>query len=138
MVEGPFMVGREGRALRGEQDGATIHGPAFEPPAASRGRRVLMDRVSLRGVSCEHGRLDDRRRELALRSESRRWFGQDPDRFAVLRRPQRSKRAAQERSLRELSGQRSGQGALVYAAHDTEPNETVGRAETLLRRTESQ
>ena len=54
---------------------------AYEPPAASDGYRVLIDRLWPRGVRREEARLDEWAQELAPSGELRRWFGHDPERF---------------------------------------------------------
>src|SRR5688500_3563938 len=107
---------------------------AYEPAAATDGRRVLIDRIWPRGVSREQAHLDEWARELAPSGELRRWFSHDPDRFAEFRRRYRVELTAQEAKLRELR-QRARQGTLtlVYAARDTEHNDAVVLAELLRR-----
>src|SRR5439155_20780254 len=99
---------------------------AYEPPAASDGYRVLIDRIWPRGVSREQARLGEWARELAPSSELRRWFDHDPARFEEFRRRYSDELAAQTHKLRELRRRaRAGTLTLVYGARDTEHNDAV-------------
>jgi uncharacterized protein YeaO (DUF488 family) len=107
---------------------------AYEPPAASDGYRVLIDRIWPRGVTREKARLDEWARELPPSTELREWFGHDPDRFEEFRRRYSSELAAQQGKLRELRQRaRDGTLTLVYGARDTEHNDAVVIAEILRR-----
>lgn len=107
---------------------------AYEPPAASDGYRVLVDRLWPRGVRREEARLDEWARELAPSAELRRWFGHDPERFEEFRRRYAEELAGQEEKLRELRRRaREGALTLVYSARDVEHNDAVVLAEILRR-----
>ena len=107
---------------------------AYEPPAASDGYRVLVDRLWPRGVRREEARLDEWARELAPSVELRRWFGHDPGRFEEFRRRYTDELAGQEEKLRELRRRaREGALTLVYSARDVEHNDAVVLAEILRR-----
>ena len=107
---------------------------AYEPPAASDGYRVLVDRLWPRGVRREEARLDEWARELAPSAELRRWFGHDPERFGEFRRRYTEELAGQEEKLRELRRRaREGALTLVYWARDVEHNDAVVLAEILRR-----
>lgn len=93
----------------------------YEPPSASDGRRVLIDRLWPRGVSKAAARIDEWRREVAPSDALRRWFGHDPDRFPEFRRRYR----AELLPRRELLASWAVEGAartltLVFAARDAE------------------
>ena len=105
---------------------------AYEPPAASDGYRVLIDRLWPRGVSREEARLDEWAQELAPSGELRRWFGHDPERFGEFRRRYTTELGAQEEKLGELRRRaRNGALTLVYGAHDKEHNDAVVLAQIL-------
>jgi uncharacterized protein YeaO (DUF488 family) len=107
---------------------------AYEPPEASDGYRVLVDRIWPRGVSRQQAQLGEWARELAPSSELRRWFDHDPARFAEFRRRYSDELAAQNDKLRELRRRaRAGTLTLVYGARDTEHNDAVVIAEILRR-----
>jgi uncharacterized protein YeaO (DUF488 family) len=107
---------------------------AYEPPAASDGYRVLIDRIWPRGVSRQQAQLGEWARELAPSSELRRWFDHDPARFAAFRRRYSDELATQNDKLRELRRRaRAGTLTLVYGARDTEHNDAVVLAEILRR-----
>jgi len=99
---------------------------AYEPPAASDGHRVLIDRLWPRGVKRERAQLDEWAKELAPSDDLRRWFGHDPARFTEFRRRYTAELAGQEEKLRELRRRaRQGTLTLVYGAHDEEHNDAV-------------
>ena len=105
---------------------------AYEPPAPTDGYRVLIDRLWPRGVARANARLDEWARELAPSTELRRWFGNDPARFAEFRQRYVEELSAQEEKLRELRGRaRNTTLTLVYGARDTEHNDAVVLAELL-------
>jgi uncharacterized protein YeaO (DUF488 family) len=107
---------------------------AYEPPAASDGYRLLVDRLWPRGVKRAEARLDEWARELAPSVELRRWFGHDPGRFEEFRRRYTDELAGQEEKLRELRRRaREGALTLVYSARDVEHNDAVVLAEILRR-----
>jgi uncharacterized protein YeaO (DUF488 family) len=107
---------------------------AYEPPTASDGYRVLIDRIWPRGITREEAHLDEWARELAPSGELRRWFGHDPARFEEFRRRYTEELGAQQRMLRELRRHaRRGTLTLVYGARDTEHNDAVVLAQVLRR-----
>jgi uncharacterized protein YeaO (DUF488 family) len=107
---------------------------AYEPPEASDGYRVLIDRLWPRGVSKEEAQLDEWARELAPSSELRRWFGHDPAKFDEFRRRYRLELDAHDEKLRDLRRRaRTGRLTLVYGARDSEHNDAVVLAEMLRR-----
>jgi uncharacterized protein YeaO (DUF488 family) len=107
---------------------------AYEPPTASDGYRVLIDRIWPRGVTREKARLDEWARELAPSGELRRWFAHEPARFEEFRRRYTDELGTQQGKLRELRRHaRQGALTLVYGARDTEHNDAVVLAEVLQR-----
>lgn len=57
----------------------------YDPPAATDGCRVLVDRLWPRGLTHEAARVDHWLRELAPSSELRQWFAHDAARWAEFR-----------------------------------------------------
>lgn len=94
---------------------------AYDPPAATDGRRYLIDRLWPRGVSREQLRLDGWLKELSPSVELRTWFGHEPSRYPEFRRRFRTELAAQgelvDRLVREA---RAGPVTLVFGARDPE------------------
>ncbi|MDQ3866728.1 MAG: DUF488 family protein [Actinomycetota bacterium] len=106
----------------------------YEPPAATDGERILVDRIWPRGVTSEEAQVDEWARELAPSKELRLWFAHDPARFSEFRRRYLAELAMQEGKLRELRRRaREGTLTLVYAARDAEHNNAVVLAEVLRR-----
>lgn len=108
---------------------------AYEPAAASDGRRVLVERLWPRGVTKERLRLDAWAKDVAPSAELRRWFGHDPKRWPEFRRRYfaelREHSAAWQPLLADARRRRV---TFVYAAHDTEHNGALALKAFLDRR----
>lgn len=111
----------------------------YDPPEATDGVRVLIDRLWPRGLSHERAQIDHWLKELAPSSELRTWFGHDPARFAEFRRRYlieiEGSPAAQEALAQIRSLAAKGTVTMVYGARDTEHNDAVVLLE-LLRHTD--
>jgi uncharacterized protein YeaO (DUF488 family)/alkylated DNA nucleotide flippase Atl1 len=95
----------------------------YDPPQASDGVRVLVDRLWPRGIKKAAARVDEWRKALAPSAPLRQWFGHDPGRWAEFQRRYRRELDAQPdavAALRDLAAQRPV--TLLYAAKDTEHN----------------
>jgi uncharacterized protein YeaO (DUF488 family) len=107
---------------------------AYDPPAATDGYRVLIDRLWPRGISRDRAKLDDWEKELAPSTELRKWFGHDPTRFERFRQRYIDELRHQRPLLSALRRRaRDGTLTLVYSAHDEEHNDAVVLSEVLLR-----
>ena len=96
---------------------------AYEAPARSDGKRILVDRLWPRGLTKEKAALDLWLKEVAPSGELRKWFGHDPEKWPEFARRYR----AELKGSRALAGlealARRGDVTLVYAARDREHNE---------------
>lgn len=54
---------------------------AYEPPEATDGRRILVDRLWPRGLSKDGAKIDYWAREISPSTELRRWYGHDPEKW---------------------------------------------------------
>lgn len=77
----------------------------YEPPSASDGRRILIDRLWPRGLSKERARVDYWARDVAPSAALRRFYQHDPEKWPEFRR----------RYLAELDGNPEGVAALRAA-----------------------
>ena len=75
---------------------------AYDPPAQSDGRRILVDRVWPRGIAKDDLQIDAWLKDLAPSTELRKWFGHDPAKWDEFRK--RYARELEQRSdeLEEL------------------------------------
>lgn len=101
---------------------------AYEPPAATDGERLLVDRLWPRGLRQDAAHLRAWLKDLAPSDELRRWFAHDPGRWPEFQERYRAELRAPEKDqlLRELA-QKAAQGpiTLVFAARDPERNNAV-------------
>jgi uncharacterized protein YeaO (DUF488 family) len=100
----------------------------YDNPADTAGYRVLVDRIWPRGIKKEALKFDNWARELAPSTELRKWFGHDPQRWAVFQERYRAELAADDKQalLHELLAA-AGKSAitLLYSAKDEEHNQAV-------------
>ncbi len=108
---------------------------AYEPPGASDGVRLLIDRVWPRGLKKETLRIYSWFKDVAPSTALRKWFGHDPakwEEFQARYFAELDDRAdAWEPILKIAQGKRV---TLVYAAHDTEHNNAVALRAYLQKR----
>jgi uncharacterized protein YeaO (DUF488 family) len=106
----------------------------YEPPAASDGARVLVDRLWPRGFTHERAHVDEWLKDLGPSAELRTWFAHEPARFAEFRRRYAAELADKEPQLAELRRRAAARRlTLVYSARDTEHNDAVVLADVLLQ-----
>jgi uncharacterized protein YeaO (DUF488 family) len=99
---------------------------AYDAPAASDGRRILIDRLWPRGVSKAKLALDGWMKEIAPSTALRQWFGHEPERWQEFRRRYADEIRGHPEQLRELRQfAAEGQLTLVYSAHDEAHNDAV-------------
>jgi uncharacterized protein YeaO (DUF488 family) len=108
----------------------------YAPARSADGYRVLVDRVWPRGVSKEKAHLDLWMKEIAPSDPLRKWFGHDPERWAVFQKRYRlelRKKTELTRQLKNLEKQH-GTVTLVYSAHDERHNQAVALCTLLQKR----
>jgi uncharacterized protein YeaO (DUF488 family) len=57
----------------------------YEPPTASDGTRILVDRLWPRGVARDEARIDTWIRDVAPSDALRRWYSHDPEKWPEFR-----------------------------------------------------
>ena len=97
----------------------------YEPPAASDGQRILVDRLWPRGLRKADAKIDRWMKEVAPSTALRSWFGHKPERFAEFRRRYAAE-MADNPALAEL--RKLGRGktvTLLYGARDPDQNQAA-------------
>jgi uncharacterized protein YeaO (DUF488 family) len=108
---------------------------AYEPPAATDGTRVLVDRLWPRGLTKKEAAIDRWLREIAPSTELRRWFGHDPGRWYEFQRRYAVELEHHGELMDELVRlARQGTLTLIFGARDEEHNDAVVLRELLLGR----
>jgi len=74
----------------------------YDEPAATDGKRLLIDRVWPRGVSKERAALDGWLKELAPSTKLRQWYGHDPARWEEFRRRYRGELRSRRTMIESL------------------------------------
>jgi uncharacterized protein YeaO (DUF488 family) len=108
---------------------------AYEPPAASDGTRVLIDRLWPRGVTKKEAAIDHWLRDIAPTTGLRKWFGHDPERWIEFQKRYTAELEHHGEQLDELL-QLANKGplTLVFGARDREHNDAVVLKQVLLQR----
>jgi len=105
----------------------------YEPPAASDGTRVLIDRLWPRGVRKDAAALDLWLKDIGPSTELRKWFGHEPSRWAEFRRRYADEIAQKPQLLAQLRDiARQGVLTMVYSAHDEQHNDALVLQELIL------
>jgi uncharacterized protein YeaO (DUF488 family) len=108
---------------------------AYEPPSATDGMRILVDRMWPRGLSKKQAAIDLWLKQVAPSPELRKWFGHDPakwERFRSRYTKELSHNSDSVETLRE--NKRRGTVTLVYAARDEKHNNAIVLQDFLKRR----
>ncbi|HKF36879.1 MAG TPA: DUF488 domain-containing protein [Ktedonobacteraceae bacterium] len=108
----------------------------YDEPAASDGKRVLVERLWPRGISKERAHIDLWLKEIAPSTGLRQWFGHDPQKFPEFRRRYEAElqsEAAQEALAKVRDIAKQGQLTLVFAAHDAAHSNAVVLRDLLLQ-----
>lgn len=106
----------------------------YDPPEASAGARVLVDRVWPRGLSKDQAHLDEWAKAVAPSTELRKWYSHDPGRYDEFARRYRDELTEPEhaevvRHLRELA--RQGGVTLLTASKAVEISQASVLADVL-------
>ena len=108
---------------------------AYEPKDAEDGTRILVDRLSPRGVSKADVALNQWMKEIAPSTGLRKWFRHDPNRWEEFRRRYSAELHLNIELLNQLrSLARQDSVTLVYSAHDEVHNDAIVLRDVILGR----
>ena len=98
---------------------------AYDPPTASDGKRILVDRLWPRGLAKVKAKCDVWLKDVAPSTELREWFGHDPAKWTEFQTRYRAELKGNPAfdELKKLAHQ--GNITLIYAARDQVHNEAV-------------
>ena len=88
----------------------------YDPPEASDGVRILIDRLWPRGLSKAALKFDAWPKELTPSNELRKWYGHDPKLYAEFGRRYRSELAAHKDALAALRAMIKGRKVTLLTA----------------------
>ena len=109
---------------------------AYEPPAASDGKRILVERLWPRGIRKEALKLDRWLREVAPSTALRKWFNHDPAKWEEFLRRYRAELDANPEAWEELQREtKTGRVTLLFSSRDAEHNNVVALRHFLTART---
>ena len=109
---------------------------AYEPPAASDGKRILVERLWPRGIRKEALKLDRWLRDVAPSTALRKWFNHDPAKWEEFLRRYRAELDANPEAWEELQREtKTGRVTLLFSSRDAEHNNVVALRHFLTART---
>ncbi len=98
----------------------------YDPPAASDGTRLLVERLWPRGIKKEALKLDAWLRDVAPSAALRTWFSHDPAKWTEFQRRYREELDANPDHWKEiLRYAEKGPVTLLFSSRDTEHNKPV-------------
>jgi uncharacterized protein YeaO (DUF488 family) len=98
----------------------------YESPDESDGTRILVDRLWPRGLTKERAGVDLWVKEIAPRTELRKWFEHDPAKWKRFRGRYQTELRNNDDLVRLLERKaREGPITLLYAARDEKHNEAL-------------
>ena len=108
---------------------------AYDPPAASDGLRILVDRVWPRGMRRDALQVDAWLKDLAPSTKLRKWFAHDPKKWHEFKKRYARELEQRADAVKQLVARaKAGHVTLVFGAKDVEHNNAVALKEYLQRR----
>lgn len=109
----------------------------YEPPEATDGLRILVDRVWPRGVSKQKAALDHWLKEIGPSTALRKWFGHKPERWSEFRKRYKKELTANPamKDLRVLA--KAKNVTLLFGARDEQHNQAAVLAKLLNKHSRS-
>lgn len=102
----------------------------YDPPEASDGFRILIDRLWPRGLTKEEARVDLWLKAIAPSSELRKWFQHDPEKWPDFKREYFAELNFNKAAVSELANQlKKGRACLLYSSKEPRYNNAVALME---------
>ncbi len=99
---------------------------AYEPPAASDGTRVLVERLWPRGLRRADARIDLWLKDIAPSTELRKWYAHDPAKWPEFQQRYREELRNNPQAVQRLREMlEKGAVTLVFAARDEQRNSAL-------------
>jgi uncharacterized protein YeaO (DUF488 family) len=98
----------------------------YDPPSASDGQRILVERLWPRGVSKEKANVQMWLKEVAPSAELRKWYKHDLSKWEEFQKRYRGELAKNEDMIEEIEEMAAkGPVTFVYAARDENHNSAL-------------
>lgn len=99
---------------------------AYEAPAKTDGKRILVERLWPRGVTKDDARLHDWFKEIAPSPALRKWYGHEPEKWPEFQKRYRKELDGSQDALSRLAALCArGTVTFIYAARDEDRNSAV-------------
>jgi len=107
---------------------------AYDPPAASDGRRILIDRLWPRGLTKTNARIDHWARAIAPSDALRKWYAHDLSKWPEFERRYFAELDANEGGVAGLREQLGVPVTFIYGTRETEHNNATALIAYLARK----
>jgi len=107
---------------------------AYEPPSASDGRRILIDRLWPRGLTKAQARIDHWARAIAPSNALRKWYAHDTAKWPEFKRRYFAELDANPAGVEALCEQLGIPATFIYGTRETERNNATALIEYLGRK----
>jgi len=99
----------------------------YDPPRASDGYRILVDRLWPRGLAKSKAHVDYWLKEIAPSDALRKWFGHDPKRWTIFKERYRRELRAKPQLVNDIKrlAKEHGTLTLIFSARDELHNQAV-------------
>ena len=102
----------------------------YEPPIATDGRRILVDRLWARGLSKDKAKVDLWLKEIAPSTELRHWYGHDPDKWPEFKQRYYTELAANPEAVEAILQEvRAGRVTLLFSSKEEQLNNALALKE---------
>ena len=104
----------------------------YDPPAATDGRRILIDRLWARGLSKTKAKVDFWAKDVAPSTGLRKWYQHDPDKWKEFRRRYFAELDANPDGVARLKAELGkGTVTLLFSSRETRLNNAAALREYL-------
>ena len=102
----------------------------YEAPEESDGRRILVDRLWVRGLSKKKAKVDVWVKEIAPSTELRRWYGHDPNKWTEFKSRYAAELESNPGQVEEILGEiQAGIVTFLYSSKEEQLNNAVALKE---------
>ena len=107
---------------------------AYEPPAESDGRRILVERLWPRGITKQHAAIDLWMKEIAPSAELRKWYAHDVEKWLEFKKRYLKELNSNKDQLLQLRELIKKPVTFIYAAKDEQHNSALVLKDLLERK----
>ena len=107
----------------------------YDPPSASDGKRILIDRLWPRGISKEKAQVDFWAKSISPSTQLRQWYQHDPEKWSEFKKKYFHELEKNPAGVKELTAHMGQQNAtFIFSAKEEKLNNAAALKEYLTTR----